>query len=119
MVLVVKQLVVPLSHPQSTEASRLLDRVREAIRARHYSLRAEEAHVGRIRRFILFHNKRHPAEMAEAEINHQRDLRDGMGRFYPPEGRRRNNQTKCLDEGLFQAQAIRESKSLQDMLQAT
>jgi integron integrase len=48
---------------------RLLDRVRHAIRARHYSLRTEEAYVAWIRRFILFHRKRHPAEMAEPEIN--------------------------------------------------
>lgn len=48
---------------------RLLDRVRYAIRARHYSLRTEEAYVGWIRRYILFHNKRHPLEMAEPEIN--------------------------------------------------
>jgi integron integrase len=43
--------------------------VRAAIRARHYSLRTEEAYVGWIRRFILFHHKRHPAEMGEPEIN--------------------------------------------------
>jgi integron integrase len=48
---------------------RLLDRVRFAVRARHYSLRTEEAYVGWIRRFILFHDKRHPMEMAEPEIN--------------------------------------------------
>jgi integron integrase len=48
---------------------RLLDRVRQAIRARHYSLRTEEAYVGWIRRYILFHHKRHPMEMGEAEIN--------------------------------------------------
>jgi integron integrase len=48
---------------------RLLDRVCMAIRARHYSLRTEEAYVGWIRRFILFHDKRHPAEMGEPEIN--------------------------------------------------
>ncbi|MDZ4802672.1 MAG: phage integrase N-terminal SAM-like domain-containing protein, partial [Bryobacteraceae bacterium] len=48
---------------------KVLDRVRDAIRARHYSLRTEEAYVGWVRRFILFHNKRHPAEMGEAEIN--------------------------------------------------
>jgi len=40
-----------------------------AIRARHYSLRTEEAYVAWIRRYILFHNKRHPIEMAEPEIN--------------------------------------------------
>lgn len=51
------------------EGPRLLDRVRLAIRARHYSLRTEEAYVAWIRRFILFHGKRHPLEMGEAEIN--------------------------------------------------
>jgi len=58
---------VPPSPPPGQP--RLLDRVREAIRARHYSLRTEEAYVGWIRRYILFHNKRHPLEMAEPEIN--------------------------------------------------
>lgn len=48
---------------------RLLDRVRNAVRARHYSIRTEEAYVGWIRRFILFHGKRHPNEMGEPEIN--------------------------------------------------
>jgi integron integrase len=48
---------------------RLLDRVRIAIRSRHYSLRTEESYVGWIRRFILFHGKRHPQEMGEKEIN--------------------------------------------------
>jgi integron integrase len=48
---------------------RLLDRMREAIRARHYSLRTEESYVAWARRFILFHRKRHPAEMGEREIN--------------------------------------------------
>jgi integron integrase len=46
----------------------LLDQVREAIRTRHYSYRTEEAYVGWIRRFILFHQKRHPAEMGKPEI---------------------------------------------------
>ena len=36
---------------------------------RHYSLRTEEAYVGWITRFILFHGKRHPNEMGEPEIN--------------------------------------------------
>src|SRR5271169_4034531 len=48
---------------------KLLDRVRAALRARHYSLRTEEAYVGWIRRFIVFHGKRHPDGMGEAEIN--------------------------------------------------
>jgi len=54
--------VVPAQKP------RLLDQVRDAIRTRHYSYRTEEAYVGWIRRFILFHGKRHPAEMGKPEI---------------------------------------------------
>jgi len=47
---------------------RLLDRVRDAIRARHYSRRTEKTYVAWIRRYILFHDKRHPAEMGAEEI---------------------------------------------------
>ena len=47
---------------------RLLDRVREAIRVRHYSLRTEQTYIQWIRRYILFHHKRHPEEMGEKEI---------------------------------------------------
>ena len=53
----------------SVQPPKVLDRLRDAIRARHYSVHTEEAYVGWVRRFILFHNKRHPAEMAEPEIN--------------------------------------------------
>ncbi|MCC6764916.1 MAG: integron integrase [Deltaproteobacteria bacterium] len=49
---------------------RLLDQVRDAIRTRHYSRRTERAYVGWIRRFILFHGKRHPATMGAAEVSH-------------------------------------------------
>ena len=47
---------------------RLLDRVRAAVRARHFSRRTEQAYVGWIRRYILFHEKRHPAEMGGPEV---------------------------------------------------
>jgi integron integrase len=47
---------------------RLLDRVREAIRTRHYSRRTETAYVAWIRRYIFFHGRRHPADMGAAEI---------------------------------------------------
>ena len=47
---------------------RLLDRVRAALRTRHCSPRTEKAYAGWIRRFILFHGKRHPAEMGAEEI---------------------------------------------------
>jgi site-specific recombinase XerD len=42
--------------------------VRATIRARHYSRRTEEAYVGWIRRFIVFHGKRHPGELGEREV---------------------------------------------------
>ncbi len=48
---------------------RLLDRVRQALRVRHMSKRTEEAYLQWIRRYILFHDKRHPSEMGEREIN--------------------------------------------------
>ncbi len=54
--------------PATPPKPKLLDQVRQAIRTRHYSPRTEETYVHWIKRFIFFHNKRHPAEMAEAEI---------------------------------------------------
>ncbi len=47
---------------------KLLDRVRAAIRLRHYSQRTQESYVGWIRRFIIFHGKRHPSEMGGREV---------------------------------------------------
>jgi integron integrase len=47
---------------------RLLDRVRAALRARHFSRRTEEAYVAWIRRYIFFHDKRHPAHMGAPEV---------------------------------------------------
>jgi integron integrase len=47
---------------------RLLDRVREAARLRHLSPRTEAAYVAWIRRFILFHGKRHPDDMGAREV---------------------------------------------------
>lgn len=47
---------------------KLLERVRDAIRLKHYSIRTEQAYTDWIKRFILFHKKRHPAEMAEPEV---------------------------------------------------
>ena len=54
---------------KATGKSRLLDEVREAIRVRHYSIRTEHTYVDWIYRYIIFHNKRHPMEMGEAEIS--------------------------------------------------
>ena len=47
---------------------RLLDRLREAIRVRHYSIRTEDTYVHWVRRFILFHDKRHPVELGAPEV---------------------------------------------------
>ena len=47
---------------------RLLDLVRDRIRLKHYSIRTEQAYLDWIRRFILFHGKRHPAEMGKPEV---------------------------------------------------
>ena len=55
----------PLAAPQPP---RLLERVRQAVRARHYSPRTEKAYVFWIRRFIVFSGRRHPDTMAEPEI---------------------------------------------------
>jgi integron integrase len=57
-----------LKPPPLSNKPKLLHRVREVIRLRHYSIRTEQAYCDWIKRFILFHNKRHPAEMAEPEI---------------------------------------------------
>ena len=45
-----------------------LERVRITARLKHLSLKTEKAYLQCIKRFILFHNKRHPAEMGTAEI---------------------------------------------------
>jgi len=52
----------------SYKQPRLLDRVREAIRVRHYSYRTEQQYVAWIRRYILFHQRRHPSELGGAEV---------------------------------------------------
>jgi integron integrase len=48
---------------------KLLDQVRHKIRLKHYSIRTEQAYVDWIKRFILFHHKRHPATMGAPEVN--------------------------------------------------
>ena len=54
--------------PNTAPKPRLLDRVREAIRTRHYSRHTEKAYVHWIKRYIFFHAKRHPAEMGAPEV---------------------------------------------------
>jgi integrase len=61
-------LAVRETGPDYAPQPRLLDRVRDAIRARHYSRRTEKAYVHWIKRYIFFHGKRHPAEMGAPEV---------------------------------------------------
>ncbi|MEA2085005.1 MAG: phage integrase N-terminal SAM-like domain-containing protein [Thermodesulfobacteriota bacterium] len=48
---------------------RLLDQVRNAIRTKHYSYSTEKTYIDWIKRYIFFHNKKHPKEMGEREIS--------------------------------------------------
>lgn len=52
----------------STNQPRLLDSVRDVLRRKHYSIRTEEAYVGWIRRFVIFHGTRHPRDMGLPEV---------------------------------------------------
>ncbi len=47
---------------------KLLDRVRHKIRLKHYSIRTEQAYVSWIKRYVHFHNMKHPKDMGEMEI---------------------------------------------------
>jgi len=49
-------------------AKKLLDQVSDTLRLKHYSLRTEETYLEWVRRYILFHNKRHPKDMGAPEI---------------------------------------------------
>jgi site-specific recombinase XerD len=56
------------SNAAVASSPKLLDRVRWHLRVKHYSIRTEQAYLDWIRRYILFHHKRHPNEMGEREI---------------------------------------------------
>ena len=55
--------------PTIQQQPKLLDRLRAACRVRRFSHRTEDCYHNWCKRFILFHDKRHPAEMAAPEIN--------------------------------------------------
>jgi hypothetical protein len=59
--------VVPC--PAAGPRQKLLDRVRHAIRTRHYSRRTEQAYVDWIRRYIAFHRMTHPAQMGASDVS--------------------------------------------------
>lgn len=54
--------------PPAENSPRLLEKVRDEIRARHYSLRTEQTYLHWIKRYIMFHGKRHPKEMGVTEV---------------------------------------------------
>jgi integron integrase len=64
--------MIPASHLSTTPAParryRLLEQVRRGLRTRHYSRRTEIAYCGWVRRFVLFHDRRHPSTMGEEHI---------------------------------------------------
>jgi integrase len=89
----------------SKRKPKLLEQVRQIIRIKHYSLRTEESYVNWIKRFIFFHNKKHPREMGEKDRTtmlpekvieplkkhlqtvkkiHEEDLQNGYGTVYLP-----------------------------------
>ena len=54
--------------PHAPHQSRLIPRLREAMRARRYSLKTEKAYVHWVRRCIHFHRMRHPQDVGPAEV---------------------------------------------------
>jgi len=54
--------------PQEPRPKKLLDQMRDVLRTQHYAIRTEKAYVDWAKRFILFHQKRHPTEMGRVEI---------------------------------------------------
>src|SRR6266567_1710474 len=60
----------PMSDSTTTGSAprTLLGRVRAAVRARHYSPRTEDAYVGWVKRFVVFHGRRHPDELGEGDV---------------------------------------------------
>jgi integron integrase len=59
----------PLAPSPPQNKPKLLDQVRQLMRLRHYSLRTEEVYVGWMRRYILFHGKRHPRDLGEEDVS--------------------------------------------------
>jgi hypothetical protein len=54
----------------SQKAKKLLEQVSDAIRVKHYSSRTEKTYTDWIKRYILFHNKRHPKDMGTQIYTH-------------------------------------------------
>src|SRR2546423_14972222 len=74
---------------------KLLEQVRDVMRLRHYSLRTERTYCGWIERFIRFHGKRHPSQMAETEV------REFLTHLARQEGVSSSTQNQALNTLLF------------------
>ena len=78
---------------------KLLEEVRDLIRTPHYSYRTEEAYLNWIRQYILFHGKRHPAEMGPAEVSQFLPIWQSNERL-PPQLRIRRSLPSCFSIGM-------------------
>src|SRR5688572_10658550 len=59
---------MPAQASSPHQGKKLLDQVRDILRVKHYSYRTEQSYIDWIKRFIIFHKKRHPLEMDAPEI---------------------------------------------------
>jgi len=80
---------------QVPAAPRLFDLLRSRIRMRHYSVRTERVYAHWVRRYVLFHGKRHPREMGPAEITSFLSALADQGNVSP------NTQNQALSALLF------------------
>src|SRR5262245_28324923 len=64
----VKGTEVSSGMPQAPRPKKLLDQMRDVLRTQHYAIRTEHAYVDWAKRFMLFHQKRHPTAMGRVEI---------------------------------------------------
>jgi len=58
----------PSQSAESGQGKKLMEQVSDALRTKHYSYRTEQTYIDWIKRYIIFHNKRHPKDMGETEI---------------------------------------------------
>ncbi len=59
---------VPVKRPVESHSPTLLDQVRQCVRDRRWPAAIEEAYVGQVRQYILFHGKRHPRDLGAADV---------------------------------------------------
>ena len=57
-----------IEKPPNVQPPKLLDQIRNKLRVKHYAIRTEEQYLHWIKRYILFHGKRHPKDMGAAQI---------------------------------------------------